>query len=84
MSTNITKKLLSISLSISILMISASILFFSITQAMAAPADRGLSPYQLQPEWRYVDNGKVYFFDKDGKLSYKLLSEALYKPNTIW
>jgi hypothetical protein len=35
----------------------------------------------MSTEWVYVTDGKVYFFDEDGILCYKLLKDAQYRYN---
>lgn len=78
------KRILSYALSTGIVLVSASALLFSIDKAIAAPVERSGMPGQVQSDWRYVQDGKVYYFDSEGKLCYRLLKESHYRYNPAW
>jgi len=73
----ISKRILSVSLSISMILLAASVFVFSIKQATAKAPDKPAPAGHFQNcYWSHVENGRAYFLDNNGVLYYKSLSNA--------
>jgi hypothetical protein len=63
------------------IVITTTALCFSLNKANARSAGQPHDIPRALTEWVYVDNGKVYYFDSDGLLCYKLLKDARERYN---